>query len=134
MKSMLNPYLSFKGKTREAMEFYKSVFGGELTITTFADQQVPNAPADGVMHAQLAVDGKPILMGSDGMDSKELQGFSLSLSGEAGDELRDYFEKLSERGTITKPLEKESWGDEFGMVVDKFGIMWMVNISTPRAA
>jgi PhnB protein len=111
------------------MEFYKSVFGGELNISTFADQHVPNAPADGVMHAQLAVDGKPIIMGSDGMDDKSLSGFSLSLSGTDADELRGYFQKLGEGGQVTKPLEKESWGDEFGMVQDKFGIVWMVNIS-----
>lgn len=91
MHATLNPYLSFGGRAREAMEFYKSVFGGELTISTFADQHVPNAPADGVMHAQLAVDGVPIIMGSDGMDKEEFNGFSLSLSGNNADELRDYF-------------------------------------------
>lgn len=129
MQAILNPYISFNGKTREAMEFYKSIFGGELTISTFADQHVPDAPADGVMHAQLAVDGKPLIMASDGMDAQDLSGFSLSLSGNNADELRGYFEKLAEGGTITKTLEKESWGDEFGMVQDKFGVSWMVNIS-----
>lgn len=129
MQAILNPYVSFNGKTREAMEFYKSIFGGELTISTFADQHVPDAPADGVMHAQLAVDGKPLIMASDGMDAQDLSGFSLSLSGNNADELRGYFEKLAEGGTITKTLEKESWGDEFGMVQDKFGVSWMVNIS-----
>lgn len=129
MQAILNPYVSFNGKTREAMEFYKSIFGGELTISTFADQHVPDAPADGVMHAQLAVDGKPIIMASDGMDAQGLSGFSLSLSGNNADELRGYFEKLAEGGSITKSLEKESWGDEFGMVQDKFGLSWMINIS-----
>ncbi len=129
MQAILNPYVSFNGKTREAMEFYKSIFGGELTISTFADQHVPDAPADGVMHAQLAVDGKPIIMASDGMDAQGLSGFSLSLSGNNADELRGYFEKLAEGGSITKSLEKESWGDEFGMVQDKFGVSWMINIS-----
>jgi PhnB protein len=131
MQATLNIYISFNGNTREAMEFYKSTFGGELTISTFADQHVPNAPADGVMHAQLAVDGKPIIMGSDGMDGKNLSGFSLSLSGENAEELHGYFEKLAEGGQVTKPLAKESWGDEFGMVQDKFGVAWMVNISAP---
>ncbi len=130
MQATLNPYISFNGKAREAMEFYKSTFGGELTISTFADQHVPDAPADGVMHAQLTVDGKPIVMGSDGMDAKSLSGFSLSLSGTDAEELRGYFQKLAEGGKVTKPLEKESWGDEFGMVQDKFGVAWMVNIST----
>jgi len=129
MQAALNTYISFNGQAREAMEFYKSIFGGELTISTFADQHVPNAPADGVMHAQLNVDGKPVIMASDGMDDKTRSGFSLSLSGDNAEELRGYFQKLSESGQITKPLEKESWGDEFGMVQDKFGITWMVNIS-----
>ena len=129
MQATLNPYISFNGKAREAMEFYTSIFGGELTISTFADQHVPDAPADGVMHAQLAVDGTPIIMGSDGMDGKSFGGFSLSLSGSNAEELRGYFQKLAEGGQVTKPLEKESWGDEFGMVTDKFGIAWMVNIS-----
>lgn len=129
MQAALNTYISFNGNARQAMEFYKSIFGGELTISTFADQHVPNAPADGVMHAQLAVDGKPILMGSDGMDQAALSGFSLSLSGSNAEELRGYFEKLSEGGKVTKPLEKESWGDEFGMLQDKFGLSWMVNIA-----
>lgn len=134
MQATLNPYINFDGKTREAMEFYKSIFGGELSVSTFADQNVPNAPADGVMHAQLTVDGKPIVMGSDGMGHEDLQGFSLSLSGDNADELREYFQKLAEGGEITKPLEKESWGDEFGMLRDKFGIAWMVNISAKSAA
>lgn len=129
MQSVLNPYISFSGKTKEAMTFYKSIFGGELAISTFGDQHVPDAPADGVMHAALTVDGKTILMASDGMDAKSLSGFSLSLSGDNAEELKGYFEKLSEGGKVTKPLEKESWGDEFGMLQDKFGVDWMVNIS-----
>jgi PhnB protein len=134
MKSALNPYLNFNGKAREAMEFYKSMFGGELAITTFGDMHIPNAPADGVMHAQLVVDGTSLLMGSDGMDDSNYHGFSLSLSGDVADELRGYFTKLSEDGNVTKPLEKESWGDEFGMVTDKFGISWMINISGAKVA
>lgn len=129
MQAMLNPYLSFRGKAREAMAFYQSVFGGELHITTFAEQHVPDAPAEGVMHAQLDVDGKALLMGSDAMDDTAFKGFSLSLSGNNAEELRGYFQKLSEGGQVTKPLGKESWGDEFGMLVDKYGVAWMVNIS-----
>jgi len=129
MESMLNAYVNFNGKTREAMEFYKSVFGGELTISTFGEQHVPDAPADGVMHSQLNVDGKPLFMASDAMGEDHLSGFSLSLSGNNGEELRTYYQKLSDGGQVTKPLEKESWGDEFGMLTDKFGLAWMVNIS-----
>lgn len=113
------------------MEFYQSVFGGELNISTFADQGV-EGPADGVMHAQLTVDGQALLMGSDGMDEATVQGISLSLGGSDAEELRGYFAKLSEGGQVTKPLEKESWGDEFGMCTDRFGISWMVNISAQQ--
>lgn len=129
MQATLNPYINFGGKSREAMEFYKLVFNGELSITTFGELHVANAPVDGVMHAQLTVDGVSLLMASDGMDAAPISGFSLSLSGQNGDELREYFVKLSEGGQVTKELSKESWGDEFGMVQDKFGINWMVNIS-----
>lgn len=129
MQAVLNPYISFSGNARQAMEFYQSIFGGELAVSTFADQRVPDAPADGVMHAQLTVDGKTLVMGSDGMDQANLSGFSLSLSGSNAEELRGYFKKLSDGGQITKPLAKESWGDEFGMLQDKFGVAWMVNIS-----
>lgn len=134
MQSILNPYISFNGQARQAMEFYKSIFGGELKISTFADQHVPDAPADGVMHAQLDVDGRALVMGSDGMGDKEFRGFSLSLSGTDAKELRGYFAQLAEGGQVVKPLEKESWGDEFGMLTDKFGINWMVNISGGQQA
>ncbi len=68
-------------------------------------------------------------MVSDAMEAGKPDGFSISLSGTDADELRGYFEKLSAGGTVTKPLAKESWGDEFGMFTDKFGVAWMVNIS-----
>lgn len=128
MQAHLNPYINFGGKSREAMAFYQSVLGGETYISTFADQGVPGDNPNGVMHAQLTVDGKIILMASDGMDKESLSGFSLSLSGKDGDELRQIFQKLSEGGEVTKPLSAESWGDEFGMLRDQFGVNWMINI------
>jgi PhnB protein len=68
------------------------------------------------------------------MDNEGLHGFSLSLSGSDADELREFFQKLTEGGEVTKPLAKESWGDEFGMVQDKFGVNWMVNIAASPTA
>jgi len=130
MNSRLNVYLSFAGQAREAMNFYQTIFGGELAVTTFGEAGVSYGPPDDLMHAQLTVDGQPFLMASDGMDEKELKGFSLALGGNDGNELRGYFEKLSAGGTVTKPIEKEAWGDEFGMVTDKFGVNWMVNIAS----
>jgi len=132
MASRLNPYLGFDGNARDAMEFYRSVFGGELNVSTFGDSGMPDGPgADKVMHAQLETPAGFTLMASDtppGMDYTAPNGtISVSLSGNDQD-LRGYWEKLSDGGTVTMPLEKQMWGDEFGMCTDRYGIPWMVNI------
>jgi PhnB protein len=132
MASRLNPYLNFNGDARQAMEFYASVFGGELTISTFADFGNADSPdAQRVMHAQLETDAGYTLMGADitsDMEHRPMAGFSVSLSGDDADQLRGYFEKLEASGTTTMPLQKQVWGDEFGMCVDGFGVSWLVNI------
>jgi PhnB protein len=138
MTTRLNPYLGFRDTAREAMEFYKSVFGGELTISTFAELQASEDPAeaDKVMHSQLTSDSGLTLMASDTPNSMEYtpgSNYSVSLSGDDDAELRGYWEKLSDGGTVSVPLEKQMWGDEFGMCVDRFDIPWMVNIAQPRA-
>jgi PhnB protein len=134
MGSVLNPYLNFRGQTREAMEFYSSVFGGKLTMATFADFQAASDPSENdlIMHADLEA-GAIRFMAADVPTRMEHQpgtnDFSMSLSGEDETELRGYFEKLSQGGSVTQPLEKAPWGDTFGMFVDKFGISWLVNIA-----
>jgi PhnB protein len=133
MASRLNPYIQFDGDAREAMEFYRGVFGGDLATNTFAEFGASSGPddEDKLMHAQLETPAGFTLMASDtpqGMSYNPGQNIAVSLSGD-DEELRDYYEKLSEGGTVTVPLEKQMWGDEFGMVTDKFGINWMVNIS-----
>ncbi len=132
MGATLNPYLSFKDNAREAMTFYAEVFGGELTISTFGQFGDAGPAADLVMHANLASPAG-MLMASDtppGMEhSGRVSGVSLSLSGDDADALRGYWDKLAGSGTVTMPLEKQMWGDEFGMCVDRFGVPWMVNIS-----
>jgi PhnB protein len=137
MTSRLNPYLSFNGSAREAMDFYRSVFGGELTVSTFAEFGNPDpAVADKVMHAQLETDAGYTLMASDIMPDMPFNPgntVTVSLSGDDGDALRQYFEKLADGGTVTMPLEKQMWGDEFGMCTDRFGTAWMVNIGQPRS-
>ncbi|HEY7272704.1 MAG TPA: VOC family protein [Actinoplanes sp.] len=136
MTSRLNPYLAFNGDAREAMEFYRSVFGGELTINTHAEFGNPDpAVADKVMHAQLETDAGYTLMGSDLMPDMPFNPgdtITVSLSGDEGEPLRRYWEKLSDGGTVTMPLEKQMWGDEFGMCTDRFGVSWMVNIGQPQ--
>jgi PhnB protein len=137
MTSRLNPYLSFNGSAREAMEFYRSVFGGNLTVNTFGEFGNPDpAVADKVMHAQLDTDAGYTLMGSDLMPDMTFNPgdtMTVSLSGDDGDRLRQYWEKLSDGGTVTMPLEKQMWGDEFGMCTDRFGVPWMVNIGQSQS-
>jgi PhnB protein len=136
MASRLNPYLGFDSNARQAMEFYRDVFGGALNINTFGEFGSPDAAeADKVMHAQLETDNGFTLMASDtpaGMQRNPGDNISISLSGDDGDELRGYWEKLSDGGTVTMPLEKQMWGDEFGMCTDRFGVPWMVNITQPQ--
>ena len=132
MASVLNPYISFRNNARQAMEFYKDVFGGTLTLNTFGEYGDPNAPgADGIMHGQLNADSGFTLMGADtppGMETNPGDNITISLSGDDEQELRGYWDKLSQGGTVTVPLEKQMWGDLFGQCTDQFGIPWMVNI------
>ncbi|HET6668391.1 MAG TPA: VOC family protein [Intrasporangium sp.] len=133
MASRLNPYISFKDNARDAMEFYKEVFGGTLNLNTFGEYGQPDSPdADKIMHAQLETDSGYTLMASDtpqGMQYNPGDNITVSLSGDDSDELRGYWTKLSDGGTVSVPLEKQMWGDEFGSCTDKFGIGWMVNIA-----
>ncbi|MFF9492624.1 VOC family protein [Streptomyces flaveolus] len=136
MPSRLNPYLSFDGDARQAMEFYERVFGGTLALNTFGAFGDAGAPeADKIMHGMLETPSGFTLMGADmppGMVYSPGNTFSVSLSGDDEAELRGYWEKLSDGGTVTVPLEKQMWGDVFGMCTDRFGIPWMVNITERR--
>lgn len=134
--STLNPYLGFRDNARAAMDFYHSVFGGELTRMTFAEMQASEDPAeqDKIMHSQLETPSGFTLMAADTPNSMSYtpgDNFTVSLSGSAaeGDELRGYWKKLLDGGKATMPMEMAPWGDEFGMLVDKFGVAWLVNIS-----
>jgi PhnB protein len=133
MASRLNPYISFKDNAREAMEFYRDVFGGTLDINTFGQFGAPDGPeANKVMHAMLETDSGFTLMASDtpeGMSHNPGDNISVSLSGDDERELRGYWDRLSDGGTVTMPLEKQMWGDMFGSCTDRFGIGWMVNIA-----
>jgi len=134
MASILNPYLGFKNNARQAMEFYQTVFGGELDLSTFGEFQASEDPTqqDLIMHGQLTTDSGFTLMGSDtpdGMDFQPGTNFSVSLSGDDDAELRGYWEKLSDAGEVLEPLVQAPWGDSFGMCVDRFGVRWLVNIA-----
>lgn len=136
MTTRLNPYISFRDNARDAINFYESVFGGELTLSTFGEYQASEDPAEAekVMHAMLVTPNGLTLMAADtpnSMDYNPGSNISVSLSGQSEDEaeLRGYWDKLADGGTVTMPLESAPWGDTFGMCVDKFGIAWLVNIA-----
>ena len=140
MPAVLNPYLGFRDNAREAMTFYQSVFGGELTLSTFGEFQASEDPAeaDKIMHAMLTTGQGMVLMGADtpnAMGYTPGSTVSVSLSGDDEAELRGYWDKLSaDGGTVTVPLEPAPWGDIFGMCTDRFGTAWLVNVNNPQAA
>ena len=135
MASRLNPYISFPGTAREALEFYREVFGGQLAVNTFGEYGDKSAPeADKIMHGLLETDAGFTLMGADNPPGMELtagNNIAVSLSGDDETELRGYWDKLADGATVAVPLEKQMWGDVFGMCTDRFGIGWMVNITQP---
>jgi len=136
MTVRLNPYLNFEDSAREAMTFYQSVLGGELTVSTFGDFHASEDPTeqDKVMHSQLETPDGFVLMAADtpnAMEPRPQSGVSVSLSGDDEAKLRGYWDGLSEGGTVVMPFEKAPWGDTFGMCVDRFGTSWMVNAAGP---
>jgi PhnB protein len=138
MQTRLNPYLSFRDTAREAMTFYQSVFGGELTVSTFGEFHASPDPAeqDKIMHSMLVSDGDLVLMGADTPNSMTYapgDSVSVSLSGDNDAELRGYWEKLIDGATVAQPLEKAPWGDSFGMCTDRFGVHWLINIAGTAA-
>jgi PhnB protein len=138
MTSRLNPYISFKNNAKEAMEFYKSVFGGTLVINTFKEFNVSQDPNEDnlIMHSMLEAENGITFMAADTPSHMEYRpgaNLSMSLSGDNEEELKGYWEKLSNGAKVEQPLEKAPWGDTFGMLTDKFGIHWMVNITAKKA-
>jgi len=131
----LNPYISFRGEAKEAMEFYRTVFGGDLTATTFGEFSMPGIgedEADKVMHSQLETPGGMVLMAADTPASMDLtpgNTITISLFGDDEAELQGYWDGLAEGGSVTMPLSAAPWGDRFGQLVDRYGISWMINIS-----
>jgi PhnB protein len=138
MAVTLNPYLNFPGTAREAMTFYQQVLGGELTVNTFGEYGAEGDGADGIMHAQLETPDGLVLMASDmppGSEGSHNPGnnITVSLSGDS-EQLRGFWDALSDGAEIQMPLEKQMWGDEFGSLTDRYGIPWMVNIAGDRGS
>ncbi len=137
MQSRLNPYLSFQDTARPAMEFYKSVFGGTLTISSFKDFGMAQDPSQEqlVMHSMLEADNGITFMASDtppSMPYRPGASVTMALSGDNDAELTMYFEKLASGGKVTVPLAVAPWGDKYGQLSDRFGIDWHVNVTLKK--
>ncbi|WP_295840307.1 VOC family protein [uncultured Microbacterium sp.] len=133
MTTSLVAYLQFRSSTREAMEFYHSVFGGDLDVASFDDFHLPVDEGEGhlVMHARLRTPRGFVIMASDtpsGMDVSPAGGFSLALTGDEEDVLRGWFAGLAEGGRIEMPVDVPPWGGLYGTLVDRFGVAWMVAV------
>lgn len=134
----VNPYLNFQGNTEDAFNFYKSVFGGEfLVLQRFSDTphgaNMPENERGKIMHISLQIAPGSYLMGTDALESmgqkfKIGDNFSLAIAPGSEAEADTIFSKLAEGGTVVMPLEKVFWNAYFGMLTDKFGIQWMVNL------
>ena len=137
MAVILNPYLNFHDTARDAMEFYQGVFGGTLELSTFGDFQATEDPAekDKIMHGMLKGENGVVLMGADVPSYLEFSSnSSVSLSGDDEAVLRGWWDKLTDGATLAEQLTKAPWGDTFGMLTDKFGVPWLVNIAgAPQA-
>jgi PhnB protein len=132
----LEAYIFFKGNAKEAMEFYKSVFGGELTMQTLGESpkealeqmKIDESRYGEIMHARLDTDGFRLMASDSQKASPEAKKISLSLGGTDKAAMREMFDKLAEGGKVFQPLEKMFWGDVFGSLTDKYGVEWMMNI------
>jgi PhnB protein len=148
---VVNPYLNFNGNTEEVFNFYKSVFGGEFAmLMRFKDMPadaeksdgegcadgpggIPEGEENGIMHIALPI-GNSVIMGTD-VPSNMPQvtngsSISLSLSADSKEEADRVFNALAEGGQVQMPMQDMFWGDYYGMLVDKFGIQWMMSYST----
>ena len=129
----LNPYLSFKGDCEAAFKFYEKCLGGKIVALvphtgTPAEQHVPPEWRNKIMHARLTV-GDEVLMGSDAPPDRYEQpkGFSVTLQVDKPADAERMFNALAGKGNVTMPIQKTFWAERFGMVVDRFGIPWMIN-------
>lgn len=129
---ILTPYLNFNGNAAEAMKYYQSILGGELKMQTFGETKMAGTPQekDLIVHAVLESDAL-LFMASDTHPSRRTtfgDNIHMSITGQDDSELTRIFNGLAQGGKVDMPLAKQFWGDTFGMLTDKFGVHWMVNI------
>ena len=123
------PYITFAGNTREALNFYQSVFGGKVEVSTFGDFNVPDAPADGVMHGALTTDDFAIY-GCDGQDVGDQSRIRIAIVGDDLETMTASFDALGQGGRVTMGLAVQAWGATYGEVIDQYGVAWMFNIGS----
>ena len=139
----LNVYLHFNGNCREVFEFYRSVFGGDFALcSTFRDMPdqtgIVEEEKDNVLHVSYDIGGTT-LMGSDvprasAPPVEQGNNFSISYQTESREQTEELFNKISEGGKVTMPLEDMFWGDYFGSCTDKYGINWMFSYEEPQGS
>ena len=132
----LAPYIFFQGKCREAMEFYKNIFGGELSLNEYDDMpdDMPNKEEmKGMLMNASLTGGDVVIRGSDIKSASPVtKKVELCVTGGNEIKLRKIFGGLSNGGKVKYPLKKEFWGDTFGTLTDRFGVDWMIDITEPK--
>jgi len=135
----LNSYIFFNGQCETAFKFYEQCLGGKIVAMlthagTPAEENVPPEWRNKIMHARLTV-GDSVLMGSDAPPGhyQEAKGFSVNIAIEDPHDAERIFHALAENGTVRMPIQKTFWAARFGMLVDRFGIPWMVNCEQAAA-
>ena len=132
----VNPYISFKGNCREAIEFYKSALDAEVLFTqTFGESPMSEmGPPGKIAHSTMKVGDSTIMMSDDPSPGGAASGGNISLAIGLNDpgRAKQIFGNLAKDGSVIMPLEKTYWAEAFGMVTDKFGIKWMVNCDAPK--
>ena len=132
----VTPYITYKGVCREAIEFYKDALGAELVFSqTFGESPMADmGPADGIMHATIKVEDSTIMMSDDPNPEAEAAGgnISLAIGLNDTDRAKELFDNLAEGGMVIMPLDKTFWAEAFGMVADKFGVKWMIDVDKPQ--
>ena len=128
-------HLNFRGDARAALGFYQSVFGGDQTIISYADAGAVQEPAeaDQVMWGQVTSDRGFGVMAYDVPARLPLSAgeapFFVSVRGEAADEISSYWDKLAVGGTVVQPLAPAGWSPLYGMVKDRFGVIWVLDVA-----
>ncbi len=132
----LNPYITFKGNCRQAIEFYQTALGAEVLFTqTVGDSPMPNmGPAENIMHCTIQIGESKVMLSDDPRPESPAGGGNISLAIGLNDpkQAEHLFAQLENEGSVIMQLQKTYWAEAFGMVIDKFGVKWMVNCESPR--